>query len=114
MGATADQGAEGAVPKALNANTVWLARFGDRDWRHHLNRWAQDNKFEKTLKPRLDREIDKVNQIIDLEQERLKRRPVIKHEDPTPEQTGDSRLLGGPMSISSPWNDDDPEPPAAS
>jgi hypothetical protein len=40
-------------------------------------------------------------------------RPVIKHEEPTPEQTGDSRLLGGPMSISSPWNDD-PEPPAAS
>ena len=46
--------------------------------------------------------------------ERQKRRPVIKHEEPTPEQTGESRLLGGPMSISSPWNDDDPEPPAAS
>ena len=98
----------------MNADTVWLARFGDKDWRDHLQKAANDHKFYATLKPRLDREIDKVNKVIDLEDERLRRRPVIKHEDLTPEQTGDSRLLGGPMSISSPWNDDDPEPPAAS
>ena len=98
----------------MNADTVWLARFGDKGWRDHLRKAAQDHKFYATLKPRLDREIDKVNKVIDLEDERLKRRPVVKHEDLTPEQTGDSRLLGGPMSISSPWNDDDPEPPTAS
>ncbi len=114
MGAIDRESTEGSVPKALNADTVWLARFGDKGWRDHLRKAAQDHKFHATLKPRLDREIDKVNKVIDLEDERLKRRPVIKHEDPTPEQTGDSRLLGGPMSISSPWNDDDPEPPAAS
>jgi hypothetical protein len=38
----------------------------------------------------------------------------VIYEDVTPEQTGDSRLLGGPMSISSPWNDENPEPPEAS
>jgi hypothetical protein len=85
-----------------------LWRYDKRDWRHHLLRAAQQAKFHATLAPRLDREIEKVNQVIDLEIERN------KHEEPTPEQTGDSRLLGGPMSISSPWNDDDPEPPAAS
>lgn len=98
----------------MNADTVWLARFGDKNWRDRLNRAAQSYKFHATLKPRLDREIDKVNKVIDLEDERLKRRPVIKNEDPKPEQTGDSRLLGGPMSISSPWSDDEPEPPTAS
>ena len=66
------------------------------------------------LRPQIDAEIRRVNDLIDLEMERQKRRPVIKHEEPTPEQTGESRLLGGPMSISSPWNNDDPEPPAAS
>lgn len=112
MGAVDRQGAEGCIPKALNADTVWVARFGDKDWRHHLNRAAQRHKFEATLSPRLDREIEKINRVIDLEAERDRRRPEIKHEEPTPEQTGDSRLLGGPMSISSPW-DDDPEPPSA-
>jgi len=77
-----------------------------------LNRWAQDQKFRATLSPKLDREIQKINEVIDLQVERDRRRPEIKHEEPTPEQTGDSRLLGGPMSISSPW-DDDPEPPSA-
>ena len=114
MGAASCQSAEDSFPKALNADVVWLWRYDKRDWRHHLLRAAQKAKFHATLTPRLDREIEKVNQVIDLEIERNKRQPVIKHEEPTPEQTGDSRLLGGPMSISSPWNDDDPEPPAAS
>jgi len=42
----------------LNADTVWLARFGDRDWRHKLHKAAQDYKFNATLKPRLDRAIE--------------------------------------------------------
>lgn len=114
MGAIDRKSVESCIPKALKADVVWLARFGDKGWQNHLRKAAQDYKFHATLKPRLDREIDKVNKVIDLGDERLKRRPVIKHEDPIPEQTGDSRLLGGPMSISTPWNDDDPEPPAAS
>jgi len=61
---------------------------------------------------KIDAEIERVAEIIDLELERQKRHPEIKHEEPTPEQDGDSRLLGGPMSISSPW-DDVPEPPSA-
>ena len=114
MGAIAFQGAETCLPKALNADVIWLWRYDKRDWRHHLLRAAQKAKFQATLTPRLDREIEKINKVIDLENERQKRQPVIKHEDPMPEQTGESRLLGGPMSISSPWNDDDPEPPEAS
>ena len=77
-----------------------------------MKRWAQDYKFNATLKPRLDREIESVSEVIDFEIERTRRRPQIKHEELSPEQTGESRLLGGPMSISSPW-DDDPEPPSA-
>jgi len=91
-----------------------LWRYESKDWRERLQRKAHEQKFNATLTPLLDREVEKVNKVIDLETERQKRQPVIKHEDPTPEQTGDSRLLGGPMSISSPWNDEDPEPPAAS
>jgi hypothetical protein len=114
LGATAGQSAEACLPKALNADATWLWRYESRDWRERLKRKAQEQKFNATLTPLLDREVDKINKIIDLDNERQKRQPVIKHEEPTPEQTGDSRLLGGPMSISSPWNDDDPEPPAAS
>ena len=114
MGAVDREGAEDYLPKALNADVVWLWRYDKRDWRHRLLRVAEKVKFEATLTPRLDREIERINKVIDLENERFKRQPIIKHEDVTPEQTGDSRLLGGPMSISSPWNDDDPEPPAAS
>jgi hypothetical protein len=33
-------------------------RFGDKDWRHHVHKAAQDWKFQATLKPRLDREIE--------------------------------------------------------
>jgi len=91
-----------------------LWRYESKDWRERLQRKAHEQKFNATLTPLLDREVEKVNKVIDLETERQKRQPVIKHEDPTSEQTGDSRLLGGPMSISSPWNDEDPEPPAAS
>ena len=113
MGAACGQSAQDHLPKALNADVHWLWRYESRDWRERLKRKAQEHKFHATLTPLLDREIDKVNKLIDLEEERRKRQPVIKHEEPTAEQTGDSRLLGGPMSISSPWNDDDPEPPEA-
>jgi len=86
----------------LNADTVWIARFGDKDWHHHLRKWAQDNKFEKTLKPRLDREEQRWHQAQPAEQ-----KPVVVHHAIDDElQTGDSRLLGGAMSIHAPWTDD--------
>ena len=58
MGAVDPEGSESDLPKALNTDTVWLARFGDRDWRHQLNRAAQRHKFNATLSPRLDRAIE--------------------------------------------------------
>lgn len=101
MGATDPQGTEGSLPKALNAETVWLARFGDKDWRYHLRKWAQDNKFEKTLKPRLDLEEQRWHAA-----QPLPPTPVIIHELPNDElQTGESRKLGGAMEIKSPWSD---------
>ena len=85
----------------MNADTVWLARFGDKDWRHHLRRWAQDQKFEKTLKPRLDIEEQRWHAA-----QPLPPTPVIIHELPDDElQTGKSRKLGGAMEIKSPWSD---------
>lgn len=113
MGAAHCESAENRFPKALNADVHWLWRYESRNWRERLQRKAQEHKFKATLTPLLDREVEKVNKLIDLDEERRKRQPVIKHEEPTAEQTGESRLLGGPMSISSPWNNDDPEPPEA-
>ena len=42
----------------MNADTVWLARFGDKGWRDHLRKAAQDYKFHATLKPRLDQAVE--------------------------------------------------------
>jgi len=77
-----------------------------------VNRAIQARKFHATLPYKIDSQVERVAEIIDLELERHKRHPKINDEQPTLEQDGDSRLLGGPMSISSPW-DDDPEPPSA-
>jgi hypothetical protein len=74
-----------------------------------LRKWARDNKFEQTLKPRLDREEQRWHQAqpIDL-------KPVIvHHEIDDTLQTGDSRLLGGAMSIHAPWTDDAKQDPPA-
>jgi len=32
--------------------------FGDKDWRHQLNKVARDYKFHATLKPKLDNAIE--------------------------------------------------------
>ena len=102
MGATDHESSEGCFPKALNGSTVWLARFGDKTWRDHLRKAAQDYKFEKTLGPRLDRaEADW------LADQPVTPKPVVVHETVNDElQTGDSRLLGGAMSIHAPWSND--------
>ena len=107
MGATDSESTEGCFPKALKADTVWLARFGNKDWRHHLHRWAQDNKFEKTLKPRLDREERRWHEAQPTEPKPV----VVHHEIDDTLQTGDSRLLGGAMSIHAPWSDAEQQNP---
>ena len=86
----------------MNADTVWLARFGQKDWRAYLRKTAQDYKFNKTLGPRLDRaEAD-----WHATQPKTPLPVVIHHEIDDDVQTGDSRLLGGAMSIHAPWTDD--------
>ena len=101
MGAADSQGTESCVPKALKADTVWLARFGQKTWRDHLRKAAQDYKFEKTLGPKLDRaEADW------LADQPVTPTPVVVHELPNDElQTGESRKLGGAMQIKAPWLD---------
>jgi len=76
-------------------------RFGNKDWRHKIQRTAQDHKFQATLKPRLDNAIEDWHA-----DQPLTPKPVVVNEPINDElQTGDSRLLGGAMSIHSPWSD---------
>ena len=72
-------------------------RFGDKDWLHHLQRAAQDWKFHATLKPRIDVAVEDWHAT----QPPAMPEPVIEHH---PIEPGDSRLLGGPISIHSPWD----------
>ena len=107
MGAVDREGAESYFPKALRSDTIWLARFGDKDWRDHLQKAAQDHKFHATLKPRLDRAIEDWHA-----DQPPKPTPVVVHEPPNDElQTGESRLLGGAMTIRSPWSNDEQQDP---
>ena len=96
MGATDRQSTEGRLPKK-----AWLIRFGDKDWRDHLRQWAQSYKFHATLPAKLNRaEADwHATQPADPH-------PVIvRHKIDNELQTGESRLLGGAMTIHSPWSD---------
>jgi len=102
LGATSGQTAKNGFPKALNADTVWLTRFGQKNWRDHLRKAAQDHKFNATLKPRLDRAVEDWHKAQPIEPPPV----VIHHEIDDVLQTGESRLLGGPMSIHAPWSDE--------
>ena len=95
------QSPAGSFPKEIGGDkTTWFFRFGDKDWRHKLNKAAQDYKFSVTLKPRIDREIEKFQ----ASQPPIMPAPIIIEEPIDEElQTGESMLLGGPMSIHSPW-----------
>jgi hypothetical protein len=85
-------------------------RFGDKTWKDHLRKAAQDHKFHATLKPRLDRTIQDWHN----SQPPNLPPPVVLDHPLDPElQTGESRLLGGAMSIHSPWSDaNDKAPPS--
>jgi hypothetical protein len=102
LGAACAQSAEDDLPKALSGETAWLARFGHKDWRAYLRKAAQDYKFEKTLGPRLDRaEAD-----WHASQPQAPEPVIVHHEIDEKLQTGESRLLGGAMSIHAPWSDE--------
>ena len=101
MGPADSQSPAGSFPKEIGgADTTWLFRFGDKDWRDKLKKAAQDYKFNATLKPRIDREVEKFQ----ASQPPIMPAPIIIEEPIDKElQTGESMLLGGPMSIHSPW-----------
>jgi hypothetical protein len=77
-------------------------RFSTRDWRDNVHQAAKDFKFQATLKPRLDRAIEDWH-----EAQPQTTDPVVVNEPIDDElQTGESRLLGGGMSIHAPWTQD--------
>jgi len=72
-----------------------------------VRRAIQRQKFYATLPHKLDAEVGKVADVIDLELQRIKRRPQY-----TEELLGETSL-GGEMRLSHDFDDDDPEPPTA-
>ena len=74
-------------------------RYSTRDWRDHVHQAAKDFKFQATLKPRLDRAVE------DWHKTQPEAAGPVVVDEPIDEelQTGDSRLLGGGMSIHAPW-----------
>jgi len=74
-------------------------RYSTRDWRDNVHQAAKDFKFQATLKPRLDRAVEDWHKTQPEATD-----PVVVDEPIDDElQTGDSRLLGGGMSIHAPW-----------
>lgn len=72
-------------------------RFGDKHWTDQLNQAARDFKFNATLQPRLDVEIEDWHAA----QPNDKPSTVIVHHDGE-----DTTGLGPPLSIHYHWNDD--------
>lgn len=83
-------------------------RFGDKTWLDHLRKIAQDHKFHATLQPRLDRTIQDWH---DSQPPDLPPPVVLDHPLDPELQTGESRLLGGAMSIHAAWSDDHKQAP---
>ena len=75
----------------------WLIRFGDKHWTDHLKQAARDFKFNATLSPRLDTEIE------DWHASQPSTAPrTVYTESSDPGTTP----LGGPISIRYEWADE--------
>lgn len=72
-----------------------------------VRRAIQRQKFYAVLPHKLDAEVSKMGDVIDLELQRLKRRPKYREE-----LLGDTPL-GGEMRLSHDFDDDEPDPPTA-
>ena len=91
----------------IPADGKWLWRFESRTPLEKVRRAIQRQKFYATLPHKIDAEVSKVAEVIDMELERIKRRPKY-----TEELQGDTPL-GGEMRLTYDFDDDDPEPPSA-
>jgi len=68
-------------------------------WQHDLERAVQQRQFEATLPAKLDETINNWHT-----GQPPATSPIIVHEPIDPElQTGESKDLGGPISIHAPW-----------
>ena len=94
---------KGLIP----ADGKWLWRYNSRSSLETVRRAIQRQKFYATLPHKIDAEVSKVADVIDMELERIKRRPRY-----TEELQGDTPL-GGEMRLTHDFDDDDPEPPSA-
>lgn len=72
-----------------------------------MRRAIARQKFYATLPHKIDSQVGKVADVIDMELERTKRRPKY-----TEELEGDTPL-GGYMRLTHDFDDDDPDPPSA-
>ena len=81
-----------------------MVRFGDKHWTDHLKKAAQNFKFNSTLKPRLDVEIEDWH---NSQPDTAPRTVVAESSDPgtTP--------LGGSISIHYEWADEQETDPTA-
>jgi hypothetical protein len=86
----------------LKEEPIWFFQFGKPTAVNHLQKWAQDYKFKKTLTPKIDRAIEdwKATQPIEVNLPKIIEYPIDKTV-----QTGESQLLGGAMEIKAPWLD---------
>lgn len=82
---------------------TWIVRFGDKNWTEHVKKAAHGFKFNATLKPRLDVEVEDWHAA----QPDQKPRTVIIEES-GPDTTG----LGPPLSIRYDFDDESPKDPA--
>ena len=79
-------------------------RFGAKHWTDHLKKAAQDFKFQATLKPRIDNEVEDWHAA----QPKRKSRVVF-----TEHKGKDTTGLGPPISFHHNWDDEsEPNPPA--
>lgn len=91
----------------IPADGKWLWRYNSRSPLETVRRAIQRQKFYATLPHKIDAEVSKAAEVIDMELERIKRRPRY-----TEELQGDTPL-GGEMRLTYDFDDDDPEPPSA-
>ena len=100
MDSVDSQGSGYIVPKALKKDPIWFFRFGQPTAVDHLQKWAQDYKFEHTLALKIDCAIEEWKAAQPIEDTTPH---IIEYEVDPVVQTGQSQLLGGAMEIKSPW-----------
>lgn len=84
-----------------------MIRFGTPQWQRRLEFAIRQWWFEKTLPAKLDA----AEAAWHASQPKPLEPVIVNHPIDDELQTGESRLLGGPISIHAPWSREQPDPP---